>query len=319
MKRVRIDVSACPLQHSQHRTIFNFLRRRKTSIPQADSVAGPSNPVLEEFMRNKKTASATQPQQPTITPGDLAPTSIFDQVDQRTPTAAPTEPRSQPTPSGSFASVVLDPHPRARERWQRKMTIRQVQRGHRLTRTQFIKRTERESLSKSENIKTSIKKLGPLARQIAGKTVDDAITQMRFSNKKAAKSVLAHLESARDEAVLSRGMGIGSVETDDDFVKRDIRTKDGKRHKVMDMNQMYIAQAWVGRGPFGKSYDFRARGRTNVMRPPWTHLSLQLKEEATRVREFDEREAKRQRQRLQKTWVPLPDRPLIGQRQWYSW
>ncbi|KAL8864738.1 MAG: hypothetical protein Q9174_007241 [Haloplaca sp. 1 TL-2023] len=52
----------------------------------------------------------------------------------------------------------------------------------------------------------------PLARQIAGKPIDEAIIQMRFSKKKAARDVKKHLEYARDEAIVKRGMGLGMVQ-----------------------------------------------------------------------------------------------------------
>ena len=75
----------------------------------------------------------------------------------------------------------------------------------------------------------------------------------------------------------------------------------------------------MGRGPYGKLPDYRAKGRMNVMRTPFTSISLLLKEEASRVREWEEREARRKRQREQKVWVPLPDRPIQTKSQWYSW
>ena len=254
--------------------------------------------------------------------GDLAETSIFEgerQVQERDD--------EQQNVSGAEASgrnlgamaTVLDPHPVARERWQRKMAIRDIRKGGRLNKEMFIKRTERESVGKSENIKTSIKKLGPIARQIAGKTVDDAIVQLRFSKKKAAIPVLEYLEYARDEAVVARGMGIGQPTVADSAKPVDIRLKDGKRHTVQDPTTMYIDQAWVGRGPYGRLPEYRAKGKVNILRTPWTHLGMVLKEEATRVRQYNEREDKRKRQREAKVWTPLPDRPIQGQRQWYSW
>jgi len=237
-------------------------------------------------------------------------------------------------------AAVLDPQPSARRAWERKQVIRDVRKGMRLSQPLFIKRTERESSTRSHNIKTSTKKLGMLARQIAGKTVDDAIVQMRFSKKKAAKETLEFLEFARDEAVVRRGMGLGGVavpsdaenldRTGDAMVAADaprpanakpveIQLKNGKRHTVGDKSRIYIDQAWVGRGPYGKLPDFRAKGRTNIMFTPWTSISVVLKEEVTRVREYEEREEKRRRQREKKVWHPLPDRPIVGQRQWFSW
>jgi ribosomal protein L22 len=230
---------------------------------------------------------------------------------------------------------VLHPDPNARERWERKKVIQMIKKGGRLTKDQFIKRTEREHLVKSHNMKTSTKKLGMIARQIAGKTIDDAITQMRFSNKKVAQEVLKQLEFARDEAVVMRGMGLGSAANRDPEgpdpesssssssaappAPLSIQLKDGKRHTVDDRSKIYIDQAWVGRGPYGQLPDYRARGRVYVMRTPWTSLSVVLKEEVTRVRQHEEREAKRKKKITEKVWVHLPDRPIQTHRQWFSW
>lgn len=244
---------------------------------------------------------------------------------------------------------VIHPDPKAREKWERKQVIKMVKRGGRLTKPQFLKRTEREHLSKSHNMKTSVKKLGMIARQIAGKTIDDAIVQMRFSKKKVAQEVLKQLEFARDEAIVSRGMGLKPLpedglvldESSQDVngaaaaaLKSDrvvptqllkseqpveIRLKDGKRHKIDHPTKIYIDQAWVGRGPYGQLPDYRARGVTYIMKTPWTSLSVVLKEERTRMREHEEREAKRIKRITDNMWVHLPDRPIQTHRQWYSW
>ena len=317
---------------THHRTFFGFFSNRKG---KQDS-AGPKNPVLEEYMKR-----APSKKSPVIQRGDLGSGSIFD--DERKEAAAGRTRSSRKVAGAdaataevevggarrSFANMssLLDPRPRARERWLRKMVIQDMKRGGRLSKAEFIKKTERESVSKSANLKTSVKKLGPLARQITGKTVEEAITQMRFSKKKAAREVLDHLEYARDEAVVKRGMGLKSagptVVTGTENVHepqpRDIQLKDGKRYTVTDPKQMYVDEAWVGRGPYGELPDYRARGRVYIMRTPWTHVTVRLKEEATRVRQYQDREEKRQRERKSKLWHPLPDRPIQGQRQWYSW
>ena len=153
-------------------------------------------------------------------------------------------------------------------------------------------RTERESLSKSHMFKTSVKKLGPLARQIAGKGIEDAIVQMRFSRKKVAGEVLKHLEYARDEAIVRRGMGLGSVgeaSTTSESVPEvgnhtgeeqeaaktiTITEKSGKKRVIKSPSQIYVSQAWVGRGTYGSAPDHRARGQINKMRLPFTSTSL---------------------------------------------
>ena len=329
--------------------------------------------MLEEYLRNNPDAQnlqqqAQQQQQQRPAPGDLAASSIFED-DRRVQEQAERDAASEQDAKGDGKPTIggiardpqnmaraLDPDPNARERWERKKVIQMVKRGGRLSKTQHIKRTEREHLVRSHNMKTSVKKLGMLARQIAGKTVDDAIVQMRFSKKKVAQDLLKQLEFARDEAVVVRGMGLGNVppaeeaskandtsaakqslatppaakirptapktvdvETNQPTQPLEIQLKDGKRHVVTDKSKIYIDQAWVGRGPYGQLPDYRARGQIYLMRTPFTSISVLLKEEATRVREYEAREEKRRRQRLGKVWVPLPDRPIQTQRQWYSW
>ncbi|PYH84773.1 ribosomal protein L22 [Aspergillus uvarum CBS 121591] len=237
----------------------------------------------------------------------------------------------------SMLQAVLDPKPRTRLRWEKKMVIREVRRRGRLTRAEQIMRTERESLVKSHFFKTSIKKLGPLCRQIAGKSIDEAILQMRLSKKKAAKDVLEHLKHAKNIAIVRSGMGLGAVvpkveeaeeaqEATAAVVPKKptpqpvtITLKDGSKKTIADPTAIYIDQVWVNRGPYGYEADHRARGVINMMRPPHTGMSVLLKEEATRIRESKEREARDLRRRKAQLWTPLPDRPITQQNQYYSW
>lgn len=91
--------------------------------------------------------------------------------------------------------------------------------------------------------------------------------QMRFSRKKAAQEVLKHLEYARDEAIVRRGMGLGGLEVEEGGL---VVEKSGKRRVVRDKTEMYVDQAWVGRGAYGRKPEYRARGRVNLLRPPTT-------------------------------------------------
>ena len=147
--------------------------------------------------------------------------------------------------------------------------------------------TERQSLSKSPLIGTSIKKLFPLANQIAGKPIEEAIVQMRFSKRKAAQDVKKHLEYARDEAIVKRGMGLGQVGATEEEAQdgegskrqrlqermRIVEDKKGTKRVVIDSTQIYVDQAWVGRGSYSKSPSFRARGRVDMLRHPTTSES----------------------------------------------
>jgi ribosomal protein L22 len=148
-----------------------------------------------------------------------------------------------------------------------------VRRGGHLTRDERIAMTERTLTHKSEWIPTSTKKLVMLARQIAGKNIDDAISQMQWSKKKMAREVKYHLEEARDLAIAQRGMGLGAVNGETAGKRNDkptkIQTKDGKWLEISDPTKMYVADSWVGKGSWlGKEIDYKGRGRMGVIKHP---------------------------------------------------
>nr|POE54368.1 54s ribosomal protein l22, mitochondrial [Quercus suber] len=334
---VPLSIRLRPLQPRSLRHASDESRNDSTS-----AVPRRKNPVLEAYQKQYKDVDqapvAEAPRRPEE--GDISASSIFEDdlraqrqaaaerdLDPSTPTEI--EYATPPRDPQKIARV-LDLDPKNRERYERKKVIQSVRRGGRLTQAQVIQRTEREHVVKSEMLKTSQKKLGMLARQIAGKTIDEAILQMRFSKKKAALAVATQLEVARDEAIVMRGMGLGqrpSPNVGANVVPDppvQIRLKDGKRHVVPDPHAIYIAQAWIGRGPYGKAPDYRARGRVFLLRTPWTSISVVLKEERTRIREYEAREAKRRRRALVPRdlggamWTHLPDRPVQWQRPWYT-
>ncbi|KAL0930234.1 mitochondrial 54S ribosomal protein uL22m [Colletotrichum truncatum] len=213
----------------------------------------------------------------------------------------------------------VDPDPRSRLRWERKKVIQMVRRNGRVSRSERIAQTEKELSHKSPFLETSVKKLVHLARQIQGKTLDDALLQMTYSKKKMATEVKYQLEEARDLAIVSRGMGLGRTarNTKGSSGPVKIQTKDGKPLTIDDPTRLYVAQAWVGRGPWrAKQLDYKGRGRFGIIQSPSTSISVVLKEEKTRLREHSEREAKQARR---KPWVHLPDRPVSAQRPYYSW
>jgi ribosomal protein L22 len=164
---------------------------------------------------------------------------------------------------------VVDPIPHDRMNWERQKVIEHTRNNWKISADAHLKRTERSCLVRSLDFKTSRKKLGKLARQIAGKTIDEALLQMRFSKKRVATEVIKHLEHARNIAIVKWGMGLGKPEgrTGDPTL---IRLKDGKKKLVEDKTEIYIDQAWVGRGDYEKEPEFRARGRVNILKKPYT-------------------------------------------------
>ncbi|RVX75343.1 hypothetical protein B0A52_00696 [Exophiala mesophila] len=319
--------------------ISRFLGKKDLSSQESTSVSATSQSSTPKGRRKGNAQAAEQLEEPALVQGSLASNSVWGAV---APSATPS---ATPSPAKKALEVglegrnqqnmafALDPRPKARRLWQRKMIIRHIRRRGRPTKEMEIARTEKTHLSKSHFFKTSMKKLAPLARQIAGKSLDEAILQMRFSGKKVAKDVKEHLLQARYEAITSRGMGLSptsSEEIDRRLTKDPSQTpplahetpiKSHKFGHAPDPSTIYISEAWINRGSYGQEPEFRARGRTNMLRPPYTGISVVLKEEKTRIRQKAEKEAKALRKRLSgKTlWVQLPDRKVTAQRQHLLW
>ncbi|KAH6633504.1 ribosomal protein L22/L17 [Boeremia exigua] len=236
-------------------------------------------------------------------------------------------------------SMHLDPDPAARRRLERKLVIKGVRKFGRMTKAAKIARTERSSLYKSHLLPTSVKKIQKILRQIQGKTISDALVQLRFSPKKVARDIMKGLIIAQDEAIAGRGMGLGDkhalkkwteqrnevastlAELDEKIPKTKgastvIELKGGKKKLVKDPTEIYIDQAWCGRGESWQTPSFRARGAVNMLTHRTTTFTFLLKEEKTRMRISDEIKKKRDNRKL---WVALPDRPITAQRQYCLW
>lgn len=243
---------------TQRRSLFGLPGFGKKKAAR-DPKRAPINPLTEDYLKKK-------PKAPTaIVRGDLDESSIFENEALAGPKPKRVKAGDKaPPPVRNPLNMVaaLDPDPANRRRWERKMLIREITKRGRLSKTQLLKKQERQIISRSHNFKTSVKKLVPLAKQITGKTVEQALIQMRFSVKKAAQDVREHLEHAKNEAVVKRGMGLGPALT----TPLRIQTKKGLRVKVENLSTMYIQQAWCGKGLYGKSPDYRARGQMYMMK-----------------------------------------------------
>ena len=166
--------------------------------------------------------------------------------------------------------MALDPDPRWRVRYQRKKIMQMVRANGKMSRKEQIKATEKELRSVSPQLPTSTKKLVHLSHQIVGKTVEDAITQMRFSKKRMAREVLYQLEEARAEAIAKRGMGLGA-HSGEAMTSRKIKTKDGNTIEVQDPTRLYVDESWVTKGQKrGMRIQYHSRGRMSRMWKPTT-------------------------------------------------
>ncbi|KAK3197522.1 hypothetical protein GRF29_216g477116 [Pseudopithomyces chartarum] len=336
------------------------LADKKTNLKDVDL----SNPLLDEYL-SKQGGANPKTERPSPENGNLSKRSIFrkeyeipgyqmgmDRAEVKALKRASETHEEQlvtQRENDTFA-YTLDPVPAARRSFERKLVIKSLQKGGRVGKTLRIKRTEREMTYKSQNFPTSVKKLMRLMHQIQGKTVEEALIQMRFSKKRIARDIVKGLQLARDEAIAARGMGLGAgldaaqVKKESKLIKEGlmdpserstvyladgtrrrevkgakgtvIELKNGSKKTVVDPTEMYIDQAWATKGPVSKSVEFRARGRTNALLHRSSKFNVLLKEEKTRMRISEEIQKKRENKPL---WLPLPDRPVTAQRQYCLW
>ncbi|KLU83724.1 mitochondrial large ribosomal subunit [Magnaporthiopsis poae ATCC 64411] len=316
------------LQLTQSRTFFGWLRGRKKDERDIAKEVVPPTKEETDAMRKKL---STPKMGGSIFSDELGGGRIWGGHDERlraNPLDRPcssVEPCKRVCAHGNAAAVTtLNCGPL-------KMVARLVKRRldpwDKETRAERIARTERQHVHRSPLLITSTKKLMHIARQVAGKPLDEAAVQMRFSRKKFARDVGVQIDAARDEAVVMAGMGLSSSSSspaaaaadgaNEGFKPVKFKNKDGKWITVDDPSRLYIDQAWVNRGPFlFHGFHYSGRGRSHAMWTRTSNINFIVKEEKTRLREHQEREAKKARR---KPWVHLPNRPVTTQRQHYSW
>lgn len=277
-----------------------YLKRREIEegISPEDKAKKPLTPKLREGTMSKHASSLFLPER------EIPGWNPTLSEEEKTALKAQAEARKAAVDKANqlkLSEMNVDPDPLARRRLERKLVISSLKKHGRLTKAQTIARTERQALYKSQNLPTSVKKLQKVVNQIAGKTVSEALVQLRFSKKKVARDVIKGIEMAQNEAIASRGMGLGSGlvaqkrwekqrdATDSGKIKditlskeeRElakakeverpgkpviIEMKDGSKKLVRDPTEIYIDQAWVGKGGMWKSPEFRARGMVNLLR-----------------------------------------------------
>ncbi len=101
------------------------------------------------------------------------------------------------------------------------------------------------------NLRVSPQKLNLVAQSIRGKKVETALADLRFSRKRIAVDVRKALESA-----------IANAENNHD----------------LDVDQLIVDQAFVGKTFVMKRWRPRARGRTGKILKPFSMLTIIVKE-----------------------------------------
>ena len=114
---------------------------------------------------------------------------------------------------------------------------------------------ENEAKAVARNIRVSPQKLNLVAALIRGKKVAAALADLQFSRKRIAIDVKKCLESA-----------IANAENNHD----------------LDVDDLMVAHAYVGKALVMKRFHARARGRAGRIHKPFSHLTIVVREvEAT--------------------------------------
>ena len=105
--------------------------------------------------------------------------------------------------------------------------------------------------AKDNTIRTSSLKLANIARSIVNKKADIAVNQLKFSNKRIANNVLKVLNAAIANA---------------------------ENNKQLDIDNLYIKEAFVGKSLSMKRFRPRAKGRAASIVKPFSKLTIILEE-----------------------------------------
>ena len=110
---------------------------------------------------------------------------------------------------------------------------------------------ENEAKAVARMLRVSPQKLNLLAQLIRGKKVATAKADLEFSRKRVAKDVLKCLESAIANA---------------------------ENNHQLDVDDLVVAQAHVGKGLVIKRFHARGRGRSGKILKPFSHLTIVVRQ-----------------------------------------
>ncbi|NOX73596.1 MAG: 50S ribosomal protein L22 [Alphaproteobacteria bacterium] len=110
---------------------------------------------------------------------------------------------------------------------------------------------DNEAMAKTKMLRTSPQKLNLLAQLIRGKKVDKALTDLTFSKKRIAGDVKKCLQSAIANA---------------------------ENNHNLDVDELVVAEAWVGKNLTLKRGRPRARGRFGKIMKPFAELTILVRQ-----------------------------------------
>ncbi len=117
---------------------------------------------------------------------------------------------------------------------------------------------ESEAKAVARNLRISPQKLNLVAALIRGKKVDKAIAELEFSRKRIAGDVRKCVMSAVANAENNHGL---------------------------DVNDLVVAEAWVGKTLIMKRFHARGRGRSGAIVKPFSQITVVVREVAAKAAE----------------------------------
>jgi large subunit ribosomal protein L22 len=110
---------------------------------------------------------------------------------------------------------------------------------------------DNEAMAKTKMLRTSPQKLNLVAQMIRGKKVENALTDLTFSKKRIAADVKKCLQSAIANA---------------------------ENNHNLDVDELIVAEAWVGKNMVLKRGRPRARGRFGKILKPFSELTIMVRQ-----------------------------------------
>tara|TARA_B100000963_G_C22287285_1_gene519778 strand:- start:141 stop:512 length:372 start_codon:yes stop_codon:yes gene_type:complete len=114
------------------------------------------------------------------------------------------------------------------------------------------------AIAKDNMIRTSPIKLSLIANSIVNKKVNNAINQLKFSQKRVSRNVLKVLNAAIANA---------------------------ENNKQLDIDKLYIKEAFVGKSLRMKRWRPRAKGRAGSIIKPFSKITIIVEERINIVKE----------------------------------
>ena len=110
---------------------------------------------------------------------------------------------------------------------------------------------ENEAMAKTRMLRTSPQKLNLVAQMIRGKKVEKALSDLTFSKRRISADVKKCLQSAIANA---------------------------ENNHNLDVDELIVAEAYVGKNLVMKRGRPRARGRFGALRKPFSELTIKVRQ-----------------------------------------